>query len=167
MSLWNILRLQSGPQVMPYSNGLLVVLLLLHLLVDIVLAGRNALAWNHLAAAGANTLFSATFVFALLHWANKAPRFVQTLSALLAVEIVLGVLAGGLLLVYPLPGFASLVTLLWLLLMAWNVAVAAHIFRHALDKNLIWGLGLGLVYFFLAWQVVTMVLGPEVGGGSP
>jgi len=152
--IWNIMRLRSGPQSLPFSYGLLAVFLSLHMLINIVLSGQPALHWPNLLSAVVNTLFTAGFVFVLLQWTKKMQRFLQTLLALLGIEILIGLLGGVMLLMYQIPALSALIRLLWLGLIVWNAVIAAHIFRHALDKSMLWGIALSIVYIVLADNVV-------------
>ena len=149
-----ILRLRSGPQALPFSYGLLAILLVLHLLVDILLSGQDGLQLNNLFSAVVNTLFTAGFVFAILQWTKKSARFVQTLSALLGVEIMIGLIGGVLLLIYQVPALAIVVSVLYLVLIIWNGLVAAHIFHLALDTSMLWGVALALLYIVLSYNVL-------------
>lgn len=155
--IWGIMRLRSGPQALPFSYGLLAVFLMLHMLIDIVLSGPMALQWDSLLSAVVNSLFTAGFVFVMLQWAKKAPRFVQTLSALLGAEILIGLIGAVLLLIYQIPALALLVSVLFLFLVVWNGLIAAHIFRLALDTTMLWGVALALLYIILSYQVVMAV----------
>ena len=155
--IWNIMRLRSGPQVLPFSYGLLVILLLLHMFIDIVLSGPQALQWDSLVSAAVNTLFTAGFVFVILQWTKKTPRFVQTLSALLGAEIIIGLIGAVFLLLYQIPALALLVSVLYLLLIIWNGLIAAHIFHLALETTMLWGVALALLYIILSYQVILAV----------
>ncbi len=155
--IWSIMRLRNGPQVLPYSYGLLLVFMAIHMLIDIVFSGREALQWPNLLGSVVNTLFTAGFVYVLLQWARKMQRLVQTLLALLGVEILIGLIGAVMLLLYKIPALSALVSLMWLGLVVWNVMIAAHIFRHALDIRMLWGIALSILYIVLAYNVMVAV----------
>ena len=157
--IWDIARLRGGPQILPFSYGMLLMLVVLHILIDIVLSAQTGRLNDSLMTAAVNTFFTAGFVFALLQWSGKNKRFVQTLSALLGVEVLIVLIGAVLLIVYELPGLAFLVSVIYLMLIVWNGLVTAHIFHHALDTSMLWGVVLAILYMFLAYQVVMAVAG--------
>jgi len=153
------MRLRSGPQDLAFSYGLLLVFIVVHLLINMVLAGQTVMQWSNILTAAMNSLFTLSFVFVMLQLAKKQQRFVQTLSALLGAEILLGLLGAVLLLIYQVPALSALVGLLWLALIAWNIVVAAHIFRHSMETTMVWGMALAMLYIFLAYNVVVALSG--------
>lgn len=151
---WDIVRLRSGPQALPFSYGMLLLLVVLHMLIDIVLSAQASNLSGNLLSAAVNTAFTAGFVFVVLQWAAKSQRFVQTLSALLGTEILIGVIGAVLLFLSQLPALALIVSIMYLLLIVWNGLVTAHILHHALDTSMLWGVVLALLYLFLAYNVL-------------
>lgn len=158
------MRLRSGPQELPFSYGMLIVFVAVHLLIDILLSGQATMHWSNFMSAAINTLFTVSFVFGMLQIAKKQQRFVQTLLALLGAEILIGVFGAVLLLIYQVPALSTLTGLLWLVLIAWNILIAAHIFRHAMNTTMLWGMALAILYIFLAYNVVMGLSG--MGEGS-
>ena len=161
--IWNIMRMRGGPEELPFSYGMLGIFIAVHLLIDIVLAGQATIDGSNVISAIVNTLFTVGFVFVMLNMAKKQQRFVQTLLALLGAEILIGLLGAVLLLLYQVPALSALVGLLWLVLVAWNVLVAAHIFHHAMNTSMLWGMALAILYIFLAYNVVTGLSGMVEG----
>lgn len=156
----DICQLRRGPEEIPYSPRLLVVLIGASLAIDVlserVLGGHDALA---------RSLVSTTLVLALC-WVALAVRglvnrYVQTASALVACGIVFSLLVLPLaMLAGPMPSDASLTPLQTLIVWAtfavfvWSVLVDAHIIRRALDAP--FGLGVALA---LAWTIADWALG--------
>jgi hypothetical protein len=156
----DICQLRRGPEEIPYSMRLLVVLIGASLAIDVlserVLGGHDALA---------RSLVSTTLVLTLC-WVALAVRglvnrYVQTASALVACSIVFSLLVLPLaMLAGPMPSDASLTPLQTLLVWAmfaifvWSVLVDAHIIRRALDAP--FGLGVALA---LAWTIADWTLG--------
>ena len=153
------MRLRSGPQDLAFSYDLLAVFFVVHVLLNIVLAGQTVLQWSNILSAVVNSLFTLSFVFVMLQLAKKQQRFVQTLLALLGVEILLGLIGAALLLIYQVPALSAVVGLLWLVIIAWNIVVAAHIFRHSMETTMVWGMALAMLYIFLAYNVVVAISG--------
>lgn len=155
--IWNIVRLRGGPEDLPYSHAWLAALALLHVLTNLLLSGDRIFQWNSLVIAAVNTLFTISFIFVLLQWTKKSPRFVQTLSALFAAEILINMSGALLLLVFQVPALEGLVAVLFLFLIIWSGVVAAHIFHRALDTTMLWGVALALLYIFLAYHIFQVV----------
>jgi hypothetical protein len=164
----DICQLRRGPEDMPYSRRLLVVLIgasiALDLLSERFVGGHDALA---------RSLVSTTLVLALA-WIALATRklenrYVQTASALVACSIVFSLLVLPLaFLAGPLPSDATLTPLQTLLVWAsfaifvWSVLVDAHIIRRALDAP--FGLGVALA---IAWAVANIALGRALFDATP
>jgi len=164
----DICQLRRGPEEIPYSTRLLVVLIGASLAIDVlserVLGGHDALA---------RSLVSTTLVLALCWIALAARglvnRYVQTASALVACGIVFSLLVLPLaMLAGPMPGDASLTPLQTLLVWAmfaifvWSVLVDAHVIRRALDAP--FGLGVALA---LAWTIADWALGHALFDAAP
>jgi len=133
------LLLRRPPQSDPLSLVALAGALSAYLMAALLQA-RAAAGWK--LAFGITTLdvvIMVLFSWFVLQLAGKSERFIQTLTALAGTGAVLGVLA------IPLarqmaelqPGSAKIgaVSLGWLVLFAWSLAVQAHIFRHALSAR--------------------------------
>jgi hypothetical protein len=156
----DICQLRGGPEEIPYSTRLLVVLIGASIAIDVlserVLGGHDALA---------RSLVSTTLVLSLC-WVALAVRglvnrYVQTASALVACGIVFSLLVLPLaMLAGPMPSDAALTPLQTLIvwgtfaIFVWSVLVDAHIIRRALDAP--FGLGVALA---LAWTIADWALG--------
>jgi hypothetical protein len=164
----DICQLKRGPEDIPYSTRLLVVLIGASVAIDVlserVLGGHDALA---------RSLVSTTLVLALcwiaLAMRRLGNRYVQTASALVACGIVFSLLVLPLaLLAGPLPNDAQLNPVQTLLVWAtfaifvWSVLVSAHIVRRALDAP--FGLGVALA---LAWTIADWALGHALFDAAP
>jgi hypothetical protein len=156
----DICQLRRGPEEIPYSTRLLVVLIGASVVIDVlserILGGHDALE---------RSLVSTALVLALcwiaLAMRRFGNRYVQTATALVACSIVFSLLVLPLaMLAGPLPSDATLTPLQTLLVWAtfaifvWSVLVDAHIIRRALDAP--FGLGVALA---LAWTIADWALG--------
>jgi hypothetical protein len=94
------------------------------------------------------------FTYAILKVLNKAPRFVQTFSAILGAGLMFNLLSWPVFAVLtsePLSvGLQSYMSLAFLLIISWEVLVKAHIFRHALEMNIFAALLLSFSLFFIS-----------------
>ncbi|HEX5124762.1 MAG TPA: hypothetical protein VFV97_16080 [Rhodanobacteraceae bacterium] len=156
----DICQLRRGPEEIPYSARLLVVLIGASVVIDVlserILGGHDALE---------RSLVSTSLVLALcwiaLAMRRLGNRYVQTATALVACSILFSLLVLPLaMLAGPLPNDATLTPLQTLLVWAtfaifvWSVLVDAHIIRRALDAP--FGLGVALA---LAWTIADWALG--------
>lgn len=157
---FEIALLRKGPQDVPSSPVLLPVLLLAYGLVNllILLLGND---WSQaLVQLAVETILLIAFSYPLLFFSGKASRFPQTLGALLGCDTVISFFA--------IPAISSLSSqanglafFAMLVLMAWHWVVNGHIFRHALDRSLLFGLGLAFLYILISTQVVGLLF-PEI-----
>jgi hypothetical protein len=167
LAFWRILLLRAGPQSVPASTTVLWLALLLHYTVGLLLALFVMPLSFALLYALVSTLCMVAVVQGLLLLFKKQARTLQSLSALAAGEALLGLLLLPLSLLYY-PGsrgdeMSLLLALLSLLVMGWNVALAAHIFRHALGVSRGLGFLYSMVYLIMAVTLSDMV---SMAGGA-
>ena len=157
-TILEIAVLRTPPHAVPASTSLLVLMLGLHLLVGFV---HGQLSLSAGAAAGSallGTLVVAAFVHGMLAVARKAPRTRQTLTALAGCEVVIGLVALPVVMAFQGtedPGGAGI---LLLALLGWNLAVATHVFRHALDVSPFAGVAVAAGYMIVSFTVMGMAL---------
>lgn len=162
-TFWKIVLLRGAPQVLPASRHLLGVCLLLHGMTGIVL-GTFSMSLSHaLISALAGTLLMVALVHIILIFNRYQARFIQTLTALAGCEVFIGLLAIPVTAVYYAGDAGKdAAALLSLAILGWNVAIAAHIFRHALSttqgKGFIYAIG----YMLISITISGMVMAPEV-----
>ncbi|HKJ76836.1 MAG TPA: hypothetical protein VKA64_06495, partial [Gammaproteobacteria bacterium] len=99
------------------------------------------------------TLVVVAFVQGTLAVARRAPRTRQSLTALAGCEVLIGLVA--LPVVAALrgadPGGAGIILLL---LLGWNLMVANHVFRHALDLGPFAGIAVAAGYMIVSFLVM-------------
>ncbi|MBF0471980.1 MAG: hypothetical protein HQL48_11490 [Gammaproteobacteria bacterium] len=156
--LWfDILRLRSGPDTIPYSLALFKLSLIAHFITGILLASFSLDLASALIAALLGTLVMVAYCHLLLLLHRKQPRLIQTLTALAGCEVLLGVLSLPLAFWFQFgSGDQTLTAMLALLILGWNLSVAGHIFRHATERNAVIG-------FLFALGYITIAL--TLGGG--
>lgn len=151
-----IALLRRPPQDLPCSRLLLGLTLAVHLLLGILLYLFQYPFFTALIAAAAGTSMLCILSYSLLSMNGLRQRFVQTLSALAGTDIVIGLISIPVI-TLSASGPASL---LYFLILIWNLAVASHILRHALSVNPLQGFAFALV-FFLITIIVTQPLLPS------
>jgi hypothetical protein len=143
---WNIATFRTGPDAVPANRFLLIGVVVADALISLI-AQILLNATTPLKAATAVTLNLATLmvlVYMLLSLLNLAPRFVQTVGALIGTDILLTVISvAGLLLAMQvgelLSSIVSVATLFW------TLAVFGFIFHKAMNMHI--GLGIALAFF--------------------
>jgi hypothetical protein len=157
--------LRAVPQALPASRWLLGFSLVTYLLLSLATTALSAGFVVGLQVAMLDFVLLCGFVMALLYLVNKPRRILQTLSALAGAGSILAVPAILLTLVSGSgigPDTQSL-SVLWLLLLFWNLLVTAHILRHALSSSLALGIGLSLAYILVSTQLMVSVF-PHLAG---
>lgn len=159
-----ILLLRAGPQTLPASHVLMWLVLLLHFATGFMLSVLTQPFGYSLLASLVSTLLMVALVHGLLLLFGKHPRYPQTITALAGCEVLLG------LLLLPIPiselyygesagaELRALLAITWLMVIGWSVAVAAHIFKHALSVSM----GLGFLYS-IAYLIIAFTVGDMMG----
>ena len=157
--------LRALPQALPASRWLLGFSLAVYLLLSLMTTALSGGFVTGLQVAVLDLVLLCAFTMALLYLVNKPRRILQTLSALAGAGSILAIPAILLTLVTQSgigPDTQNL-SVLWLLLLFWNLLVTAHIIRHALSSSLALGIGMSLVYILVSTQVMVSVF-PHLTG---
>ncbi len=168
----DLLLLRRGPQDAPYSPRLLVSLVLAALLVDVVLTTSvpaNTEIGGRLAIVAVCASLIALLAVSglILHLAGRQARYVQTATALVLVELALGLIGLPLAALIgqapaaghpPAPGQA-LATLGFVAVGVWGLLVRGHILRHALEVGFGYGVLLALAVTLAEGVLVLAVIG--------
>lgn len=156
-----LVLLRNGPQELPASRQMLMTAAGVYILIGTLalLPGSE----DALAALAANVLDVAVlflYTRALLGLAGHTGRFLQVALAVLLVNIVFSLVAWPLMLSLPAMGSsqASGWQLIWMVVLLWNIAAVAHIYRHAMGFRLAGGVAVALGYLILSTLVVTLFL---------
>ena len=161
--LFDICLFKKGPQDLPYSVGLLRILLVVYVSIRVLMLSIHFDSLSVLLQVIVDIFLVAGFVWIMLYLTGKLGRFYQALSAVLGTDALISFFA--------LPGMATmeagqgglLVFLVMLGLIGWHWAVTGHIIRNALEKSLSFSLGLAFLYLLGSYQVMALLF-PEVVG---
>ena len=157
----DLVQLRRGPADMPYSAMLLGVLIASGIAIDVA----SGLLVQNASNVLARSLLSTGLVLALCWIALKlrgfSNRYLQTATALAACGIVFSLLIMPVVwMLGPLPKppeqlAPHQVLLGWIMLgvLLWNLAVTAHILRHALDGSFAFGLALATTWAVADWAL--------------
>ncbi|NJD07410.1 MAG: hypothetical protein FIA97_13065 [Methylococcaceae bacterium] len=153
----DICLFRKGPQHLPASSLLLALAGSFYLVTGWILLGLES-GWLNgaiqVAVAGGLLL---AFVRTTLASCDKRHRLLQTLTALTGTD---GLLTGVAIACYALTSaLPDLRNIALTLLTLWDLAVIAHILRHALSQGLAMGVGLAAIYFFAVRYLLTLIMG--------
>lgn len=147
---------KKGPQDIPASPWMLRITLPVYAGINLLILFINDNAGTAILQILVDFLLMVSFCWPLLYFSGKTNRFSRTLCALIGTDAVIGF--------FSIPAVISLgpqseewVFLSLLAMMFWHWLVSAHIFRHALDKPLFFGLGLSLLYILISSQVMALL----------
>lgn len=165
--LRDVILLRRGPQDMPYSPRLLVLVCGASVLLQLAIAHVLAIPGDALGAGLIGLAFNLGLLYLLLRLRHVSSRFVQTAIALTACAIVFAILSAPIVLAVggkpPTPGtmtpLQALLGMFALPVVVWKLIVDAHILRHCLDLPFAGGL---LIALF--WIIAELVLGAAIGG---
>jgi len=153
-----IALLRGKPQDLPWSPLLMWLVLAVHLAMGTAAFALRLDGLSALAAGVASTALLVAMTASLLYANRKPARVIQAVTALAGADVVVGLAA--------LPVSAALHAdlgpeaasglpgLLFLVLLGWNLAVAGHVLRHALDAPLPLGIVIALVFYVLSVNVL-------------
>ena len=161
--LFDICLFKKGPQDVPYSVGLLRILLVIYVVIRVLMLNIRYDMLMVLWQVTVDVLLVVGFSWILLVLAGKRHRLCQVTAAFLGTDALISFFA--------LPAAASmqlgqgglLVFLVMLVLIGWHWAVTGHIIRNALEQDLSFGLGLAFLYLLGFYQVMALLF-PEVAG---
>lgn len=161
--LFDIIRLRKGPDAIPYSPLLFLVMAIFWLATGLVMTlAADDLDLRGFVLGTMTGIAGLGCYAALLVIAGKAPRLVQTMSAVLGCGALLGLIfvAGNALLSrLASADVASLVTTLILL---WSIPVEGHIIARAIDRH--WYVGVVAAMAVFVFQLFLYSLIAPTGG---
>jgi hypothetical protein len=156
IELANILRLRGGPQNLP-SSWLLTILLLAAYLVQNLITGQQLEDEN----AAAKSLLAITLqvivLTGLLLWRRHPERFAQTLSAMTGVGIVFNAITWALLSQSNPETNQPLLAITWFAVFFWSMFVDAHIYRNSLSVPLSIGMLITVLTLAASYVLIEML----------
>lgn len=163
-----LLFLKSAPQDLPYSFSWTAQLVILYIVSGVVVLQTTMAPDNLYAGILLGVFVQYLFTYAVLTALNKAPRLMQTYAALIGVSLLFNVISWPVfsVLADESAGDAlkSTMSLMFLLLISWEVLVKAHIFRHALEMRMFGALALSFSLFFISITLSQLLLPAPAAG---
>jgi len=152
--LLSLLFLKSAPQDLSYSPRLLLQLAVAYVFSGIVVLQTTLNPEDMFAGILLGFFVQYVFTYLVLQALGRSSRFLQTFCAILGVGILFNLLSWP---VFSVLSDASLsetlktsMSLVFLMLISWEVLVKAHIFRHALEMKMFSALALSFSLFFIS-----------------
>jgi len=161
---WSICILQKGPQDLPTSGLLLMVVFLLGFMLDLVNLSIVLPETSSLTLAALAATYALALVLSLsgMMWLMcYQARILPTLTALLGVSAMISFFALPILMIMQRnPDEPSLFGLFILGLNVWHLMVSAHILRFALSVSMLMSGVLALGYFLLGFKITNLFIVP-------
>ncbi len=152
-----ICLLRQGPQDLPTSGILLAIALTAHTVISILLSNMSLSVASALLSGLVDTALLVVLTGVLLYVQRRNTRLIQTLTALAGTATILTTIAlpisGWLHGADQAAGEGGFALLLLLIVTGWSLAVAGHIYRHALSVPFFVGLVLAVVFYWISVSV--------------
>jgi hypothetical protein len=165
--LLSLMFLKSAPQDLPYSPRLIVQLVVVYILSGIAVLQTTLNPGDVFSGLLLGLIIHYVFTYSVLRAMDKSARFVQTFCAILGIGVLFNLLSWPVFYVLAdessLEAMKSSMSLMFLLILSWEVLVKAHIFRHALEMRMYSALALSFSLFFIS-IALSQLLFP--GNGS-
>ncbi len=163
-----LLFLKSAPEDLPYSPRLTLQLVVFYVLSGIIVLQTTLAPDDVYAGILLGVAVQFAFAYTVLIALNKSARFMQTFAALIGVSLLFNVLSWPVFSILAdntaSESLMSTMSLLFLLLISWEVLVKAHIFKHALDMKMFAALALSFSLFFISLTLSQLLLPVEATG---
>jgi hypothetical protein len=150
-----ILSLRAGPQNLSASWNLTVLLVAVYLLLGIY-TGQQLGDENAAATSLAVTTLQYAAVGVMLYLRKHPERLAQTLAALAATGIVLGLLSYVFLAQADPARDQPVLALVWFGIFFWSLVVDGHIYRHALSISMAQGLLVAVLLLAASYVLVEL-----------
>ncbi|MDH5472459.1 MAG: hypothetical protein OEY61_06335 [Gammaproteobacteria bacterium] len=162
----NLCLLSDGPQDLPYSVFLFRILLGLYFISGVLSILPSSTFTESVMVMCVDIFVLLVFCWFCLRGFNKSSRYNQMMSAILGTGSLFQILAWPLMFYFEMAEAKNTVIpelgFLLLILISWNLAVYAHIFRHALSIRLSVAFLITLAFAILS-IASRQLLFPELG----
>lgn len=159
-ALLRIGLLQKGPQSLPASRELAYLVIGAHWAVGLIVSLLGDTLEAAFLSAASNTLILVGLIQGLLLLRGFPGRFYQTVTAMGGCEVIIAAAALPFGFWFELGVGRDLAAMFLLVLVAWSLAIAAHIFHHSLEVNRFAGFGLSLAYLYISYIVAGLLTAP-------
>ena len=163
-----LMILKSAPQDLPYSPRFAVQMALVYFFTGLVVLQSTLSPDDMLGGLLLGLFVQVVFTYLVLRALNRSARFVQTISAMLVVSILFNLLSWPVFIVVAdataTEGLKATMSLMFLLIISWEVLVKAHIYRHALEMKMLSALALSFSLFFISVTLSQLLFPVQAAG---
>ena len=163
-----LMILKAAPQDLPYSKQIVALFAAAYIFSGLAVLQTTLNPDDMFAGLLLGLAIHVVFTYSILRALNRGARLVQTLSAILGVGILFNLLSWPMLSVFAdetsAESLKASMSLLFLLLISWEVLVKAHIFRHALEIKMFSALALSFSLFFISVALSQLLFPAELSG---
>ncbi len=156
LNLAQMLRLRGGPQHLPASWSLTIILLSVYIVQNLV-TGQQLNDENAAAKSLLSVCLQVGVLTGLLYWRNFLERFTQTMSALAAVGIFFNIVSWGLLSLSDPDVNQPVLAIVWFAIFIWSLLVDAHIYRNALAVSFATGMLVTVLILAASYVLIEML----------
>ena len=157
-----LLILKAAPQDLPYSKTLPGLMAMFYVISGVLVLQTTMNPEAMMAGLLLGLFIQIAFIYLVFRSLNRGSRFVQTFCAVIGVGILFNLLSWPILSVLAdeasTDSLQSTMSLLFLLLISWEVLVKAHIFKHALEMKMVSALALSFALFFISVALSQLLL---------
>ena len=150
---------RSSPSNLPYNFGCIVPTLLAYVVVAELLLGDQRNLFSIMIQVLIEVLILVAISFIILKFVNRSERLLQTLSALIGVNLIISLVSLPIMQLLPETGQGEqidpLVLQINLMLLIWNLAVISLIFKRAFEIRTIVA-GFIAFNYFLFYQLLLI-----------
>lgn len=158
--IFGICIFKKGPQDIPASRLLIQLLIPVYAVISFLILILNTDWFTAMLQVFVEIVLGLGLCWAILLIGNRSTRYQQTVCALIATDAFISFLA--------LPSMTTLVVqsggiafTFIVLLMIWHWLVSGHIFSHALNQPIFFGLGVSFMYLLTSYQIMGTLF-PEL-----
>lgn len=156
LNLARMLRLRGGPQNLPASWSLTIVLLSIYMVQNLV-TGQQLNDDNAAAKSLLSVCLQIGVLTGLLYWRNHLERFAQTMSALAAAGIFFNIVSWVLLSLSDPAVNQPFLAMVWFAVFIWSLLVDAHIYRSALAVPFATGMLVTVLILAASYVLIEML----------
>jgi len=163
-----LLILKAAPQDLTYSPQITAQYAVAYILSGVFVLQTTINPDDMLAGLFLGLVIQGVFTYFVLRALNHSARFIQTLGAIIGVGVLFNLLSWPVLSVLAddanVDSLRSTMSLMFLLLISWEVLVKAHIFKHALEMKMYSALALSFSLFFISIALSQLLFPAETAG---
>ena len=158
----NMCIFRYKPQDLPQSYDLLMLCLFIYTAINALLAMTTAPFIRALQISVLDTVIIAVITITILKLNRHYERWIKTLMALTGTGCIIGLFAlplfTGAFLLQVSELVQSVILMIYLALLIWNIVIMGHILRHAMETTLGVGIVFALIYLIISSTLISVAV---------